>query len=124
MNPYNQQPGYGQPVDAAYGWSQQGDYVAPSATSDYQFAMPDGANYLNPAAQPLSDGTAFVPNGSQELVRRNANQQLAPMNTFMWQNGEGSPDEEEDLTRRAQEAKREAEANKKGIPPFVQKLSR
>jgi heat shock transcription factor len=80
-------------------------------------------------------GSAIPPNSTQ-LVRRNPNQQLATRNRTTWpDSGSGlqpSPtswdqlddEDERDLEQRALVAKREAQAKRKQIPPFVQKLSR
>lgn len=73
---------------------------------------------------------------SNQLVRRHPNQQLVSRGNNGWQDlststggpGQGAweaPDEgEEDLEQRALVAKKEAQAKRKQIPPFVQKLSR
>ena len=86
----------------------------------------DSAQGLGPA----------VPPNSTQLVRRNPNQQLATRNRNSWpDSGSGlqpSPapydqlddEDERDLEQRALVAKREAQARRKQIPPFVQKLSR
>lgn len=69
---------------------------------------------------------------SNQLVTRNKNQQLAargrPWQDFNagqvtpqpWENG----DDEEDLEHKAMLARKDAQAKRKQIPPFVQKLSR
>jgi heat shock transcription factor len=84
----------------------------------------------------LEGGAALNPAlASSQLVRRNPNQQLVSRPQPSWQDpggntgqvGEGTwppMDEEEDLEQRAQAAKKEAQAKRKQIPPFVQKLSR
>ncbi|KAF2669501.1 hypothetical protein BT63DRAFT_262711 [Microthyrium microscopicum] len=70
------------------------------------------------------------PQNAGQLVRRNANQQLARQARNSW-DGDANPDrtnweEEEDdddeLERRASEAKKEAITKKRQIPPFVQKI--
>jgi heat shock transcription factor len=72
---------------------------------------------------------------SGQLVRRNPNQQLVSRGQPSWQDpGGGSTqpgdaqwpplDDEADLEQRALAAKKEAQAKRKQIPPFVQKLSR
>ncbi|KXL49090.1 hypothetical protein M433DRAFT_483818 [Acidomyces richmondensis BFW] len=74
---------------------------------------------------------------STDLVRRTKNQQLAAPNSGglagqdLWHtsgygamNGQNMEDEDErELERKVQEAKREAQGKRKQIPPFVQKLS-
>jgi heat shock transcription factor len=72
------------------------------------------------------------PQISGQLVRRNANNQLARQMDSTWEieehnDQDGWEEDEEDeavLERRAQDAKREALAKKRQIPPFVQKISR
>jgi len=68
-----------------------------------------------------------------QLVRRAPNQQVVPRNQAGWQDAEGAGanaagfeqmDEEDDLEQKALAAKKEAQAKRKQIPPFVQKLSR
>ncbi|KAF1957501.1 hypothetical protein CC80DRAFT_45773 [Byssothecium circinans] len=69
--------------------------------------------------------------GSGQLVRRNPNQQLAPRGQTPWdgynQNQsntwENATDDDEELERKAMIAKKDAQAKRKQIPPFVQKLS-
>lgn len=80
-------------------------------------------------------------NSSTQLVRRNTNQQLARARGFtpLASNGDiwpefgtgGGPawqqdEDDEELDRRAAEAKRDAQSKRppKQIPPFIQKLSR
>ena len=71
---------------------------------------------------------------SNQLVRRNTNQQVArtPQRN-QWSNFANQPDrvwedmeheEEQDLDQKAAIAKKDAQAKRKQIPPFVQKLSR
>jgi len=75
----------------------------------------------------LNDGTEM---NSGQLVRRNQNQQLASRRG-QW-DGFGSPtqqaweavDDDEELEQKAAIAKKDAQAKRKQIPPFVQKLSR
>ena len=66
-----------------------------------------------------------------QLVRRNPNQQIAPAPhrnqwdeypspTQQWE----TVDDEEELEQKAAVAKKDAQAKRKQIPPFVQKLSR
>ena len=93
---------------------------------------------------PPQQGNRFGP--STQMVRRNANQQVvqqqAPGFLQPWQDlgdamgaGGGAPgapgttawdnsDEEENLEAKALAAKKDAQAKRKQIPPFVQKLSR
>ena len=68
-----------------------------------------------------------------QLVRRAPNQQVVSRNPSAWQDADGMAgtvpsfeqvDEEDDLEQKAMAAKKEAQAKRKQIPPFVQKLSR
>jgi heat shock transcription factor len=118
-NQYPTQPGYVQPE---FDWNQA-PYGMPAA-SNYDISAQDNGAYLDVAGLPMNP--AYGHSGSQELVRRNVNQQLAPPNNFAWENGSSGEthDEEEDLRQKALEAKKEAEQKKKTIPPFIIKLSR
>ncbi|KAF2999448.1 stress-responsive transcription factor hsf1 [Curvularia kusanoi] len=68
---------------------------------------------------------------SGQLVRRNPNQQLAPApRRGQWdgypsptQQWENMADDDEELEQKAAIAKKDAQAKRKSIPPFVQKLS-
>jgi heat shock transcription factor len=73
--------------------------------------------------------------GAGQLVRRNPNQQLAargrgPWDAFNNDANAGQPgqwetvDDDEELEQKAILAKKDAQAKRKSIPPFVQKLSR
>lgn len=116
-------------------------------------SFPDLSNYdanfyasaLN-GAQPsaFTAGTSPAPaNASNQLVRRNTNQQLTQRTTQrnqwtnfnntnnttslqnsdrVWENME--EEDEPDLDQKAAIAKKDAQAKRKQIPPFVQKLSR
>ena len=79
------------------------------------------------------DGLNEVPDIiSGQLVRRNPNQQLAPAPRRGQWDGYPSPggqwenvaDDDEELEQKAAVAKKDAQAKRKQIPPFVQKLSR
>jgi len=72
---------------------------------------------------------------SNQLVRRNQNQQLATRGRPGWPDANSNlqpqttwehfeEEDERDLEQRALAAKRDAQAKRKQIPPFVQKLSR
>ncbi|PVI07545.1 hypothetical protein DM02DRAFT_283100 [Periconia macrospinosa] len=79
------------------------------------------------------DGLGGSPDmSSNQLVRRNPNQQLAARGQAAWdtynQNPSGTwenagTDDDEELARKAEIAKKDAQAKRKQIPPFVQKLS-
>jgi heat shock transcription factor, other eukaryote len=69
-----------------------------------------------------------------QLVRRNANQQLARQERGQWEMGgvgaQSQPatweaeEDDTELEQQALEAKKDAQSKRKQIPPFVQKLSR
>ncbi|KAF2263935.1 hypothetical protein CC78DRAFT_544633 [Lojkania enalia] len=85
----------------------------------------------------LNDGSTgnAVPNSntySSQLVRRNPNQQLAARGRSPWDafNADGSSqqwenveEDDDELEQKAIMAKKDAQAKRKQIPPFVQKLS-
>lgn len=126
------------------------DFSQPFGTNQTFSDQPlpaEGTNYAsylqNSAEPPTYDGSASsvgpaAPASSTDLVRRTKNQQLASqMNGGLtgqeqWHtsgygtmSGQNMEDEDEqDLERKVQEAKREAQSKRKQIPPFVQKLSR
>lgn len=114
----------------------------------------DGSDFVDAAAahganayglMPTQPQFSQVPTPSNSLARRDMNQALIPAhnrnfdsslepwtgfadgNTLVPQNEEEGlieQDNVEALEEMAQKAKREAQAKRKGIPPFVQKLSR
>lgn len=142
--PMRQQQSGQQPTfDFAQTSSGPTDQYANQITSNNSFPTYDSnlyANNLNGSqAQSLSSNLATaVPIPSNQLVRRNANQQLARNGVMAEdQYGPGNPmlqpedytyeevkDEELDLDERAALAKRDAQAKRKQIPPFVLKLWR
>lgn len=77
-----------------------------------------------------SMGSADLTSG--QLVRRNPNQQLAARGRSAWdafdgnghQEWENNEDDDESLEQKALLAKKDAQAKRKQIPPFVQKLNR
>lgn len=76
----------------------------------------------------LNDGGEM---NTGQLIRRNTNQQLAPApRRSQWDgfSNDVQPwdelDDDADLEQKAQAAKKDAQAKRKQIPPFVQKLSR
>lgn len=76
----------------------------------------------------LNDGAEM---NTGQLIRRNTNQQLTPASRRnQWEgfSTEVQPweevDDDADLEQKAQAAKKDAQAKRKQIPPFVQKLSR
>ncbi|KAF2404811.1 hypothetical protein EJ06DRAFT_456572, partial [Trichodelitschia bisporula] len=72
-----------------------------------------------------------APTAASQLIRRNPQQQVATRVRSAWTDPTGQMpppgweqvEEEEDLEAKAMAAKREAQAKRKQIPPFVQKLS-
>ena len=114
-----------------YDWDQAGNFKAPElpgfevndfAQNAYNQGMLGNGQMTNQGS--LAPGTG-------ELVRRNANQQLARPTRGVW---DGTAietpasgwvyDDDEELAVKAMVAKREALSKKRQIPPFVQKLSR
>lgn len=124
------------PTDQYMNWNDpslttdMGAFTDPSMYDAYGMAS-------NPAAGPgtgrghsrvvsLEDGADL---NMGQLVRRNPNQQLAPANRNQWDTtyADAQPwevvDDEEELEQKAAAAKKDAQAKRKQIPPFVQKLS-
>lgn len=104
-------------------------------------ALYEGMDFAGNMSQPPThnrvvslDGLGGSPDiSSNQLVRRNPNQQLAARGQTAWdtfnQNQSGAwetagTDDDEELARKAEIAKKDAQAKRKQIPPFVQKLSR
>ena len=101
-------------------WPQQGAISYADSSSNFEPSPYNGTNG-QPAAQ------------SNQLARRTLGQQIVPRNTYndaIMQENSAQPSaeqwvaENDDLERRAEVAKRETQAKRKQIPPFVQKLSR
>ena len=133
---------------------QQQQFTAPVQLANDQFlrwSQPgDNTNYAEPynmnafVANTASGfpGQQTVPAPSTQLTRRPLNRQMVPRTTFdnpndLWgpfgddslldttnSNGMEETDNIELLEEKAVIAKREAQAKRKQIPPFVQKLSR
>lgn len=91
----------------------------------------DGAFYDSGINGDTGFGGANVQNG--QLVRRPGNQQMVARNLNTWQDPGGGAvpmpevepvEDEEELEQQALAAKKDAQAKRKQIPPFVQKLSR
>jgi heat shock transcription factor len=107
----------------------------------YDPALFDGINFVSNNEQPsthnrvvsledLGGGPEML---SGQLVRRNPNQQVATRGQTPWDNYNQNPsgawenaamEDNEELERKAAIAKKDAQAKRKQIPPFVQKLSR
>lgn len=125
-----------------------------TTVNSYDNFNPLDPNYFNPtlnggqsqtfgANAPAPAPTPAPPHPSNQLVRRDTNQQLTtrtpqrsqwtsfsnnnnnnqrPADNRVWENME--EDEEQDVDTKAAIAKKDAQAKRKQIPPFVQKLSR
>ena len=109
--------------------------------SGFDPALYEGVDFGSNMGQPSThnrvvslDGLGGSPDmNSNQLVRRNPNHQLAARGQTPWdpynqnQSGtweSGGTDDDEELARKAEIAKKDAQAKRKQIPPFVQKLSR
>ncbi|RMY48197.1 hypothetical protein D0865_08227, partial [Hortaea werneckii] len=91
--------------------------------------------YLQNTSQPAAYGSNVTApaSASTDLIRRPRGQQLAVPGSAQQQeqwnggfggmNGQNEDDDEQDLDRKVQLAKRDAQGKRKQIPPFVQKLS-
>ena len=107
-------------------WPQQNSLPYPDAADNFGSNLYGGAQ--GPSA-PSSNQLARRPL-SQQIVPRanygdatNETWPLVPENA-MQPPAEGWVSENDDLNRRAEVAKKETQAKRKQIPPFVQKLSR
>lgn len=94
-------------------------------------------DYNNTSALQQSDSNREVSGGANQLARRPASQVISQdrgpgdSSDLQWTET-GNPqrlgaawgDDLDELKRRAQVAKRESQAKRKQIPPFVQKLAR
>lgn len=125
------------PQDATLPTDQYMNWNDPTMATDMNaFNDPNLYDYGNSAMgghnrvvslEGLNDGTEM---NSGQLIRRNQNQQLASRRG-QW-DGFPSPtqqqwetvDDDEELEQKAAIAKKDAQAKRKQIPPFVQKLSR
>lgn len=119
-------------VDQLAGWSNIGDLNSGSSLADVSNLDP---NFNTNALSGMGSTGDVAQNRSNQLVRRSQNQQLAARNggnqwqafgdtgqATEWQNN--VRDGHDDLEKRALAAKKDAQAKRKQIPPFVQKLSR
>ncbi|KAF2639012.1 hypothetical protein P280DRAFT_360827, partial [Massarina eburnea CBS 473.64] len=125
-------------TDAYMNWNDPAA-VGGDLGSYHDPALFDAVNFTGNAAQPSThnrvvslDGLSASPDiGSGQLVRRNPNQQLTARGQTPWDNFNQNPsntwenaaDDDEELERKAAIAKKDAQAKRKQIPPFVQKLS-
>jgi heat shock transcription factor len=133
---------------ANLGNEQLFNWSDPNITNNMSTAFPDNSTFdpnlyptFNGSAQQQSAQGGSSIQASNQLVRRNTNHQLAARNgqqvqdpweqDFALTAGQGqqpgwetADDDEEELEQKALVAKKEAQAKRKQIPPFVQKLSR
>lgn len=121
------------------------DWNNPSITGDMSTAF--NPNYFGDYSGNLGGGTgqsshnrivsldglndADADNSSGQLVRRNPNQQLTARGRTPWDYNDGqqggwenADNEDDELEQKAMMARKDAQAKRKQIPPFVQKLSR
>jgi heat shock transcription factor len=124
-------------LDPQFDWSQVPDYTQYTGTDpSYNVAGYDntGFNGAVGAGNVAPLGPEQSPQNAGQLVRRNVNQQLARQSRLPWESTGVNPqtqpaawemdEDEAELEQRALDAKKEAQAKRKQIPPFVQKLSR
>ena len=123
------------PTDQYMNWTDptvggEMNFNDPPLYGDYTVSMGGGGGGHNRVVSldGYNDGAAEM---SGQLVRRNTNQQLAPAPRRNQWDGFASPqqqwetvDDDEELEQKAAIAKKDAQAKRKQIPPFVQKLSR
>ncbi|RAR10306.1 heat shock factor protein hsf8 [Stemphylium lycopersici] len=122
------------PADQYMNWTDptvggEMNFNDPPLYGDYAASMGAGGGGHNRVVSldGYNDGAAEM---SGQLVRRNTNQQLAPAPRRNQWDGFASPqqqwetvDDDEELEQKAAIAKKDAQAKRKQIPPFVQKLS-
>lgn len=119
------------PTDQYINWTDPAvapdmNFNDPPLYDNYSATIPSGHNRVV-SLDGYNDGAEM----SGQLVRRNVNQQLAPAPRRNQWDGFTSPqqqwetvDDDEELEQKAALAKKDAQAKRKQIPPFVQKLSR
>ncbi|KAG9195872.1 hypothetical protein G6011_00993 [Alternaria panax] len=118
------------PADPYMDWSNPAagadmNFADPPLYDNYGQSMGGGHNRVV-SLDGYTDGAEMT----GQLVRRNTNQQLAPAPRRSQWDGFASPtpqwetvDDDEELEQKAAIAKKDAQAKRKQIPPFVQKLS-
>lgn len=121
---------------------------SPKRTADPTLGwQPQGTDaYPDPSLYSSQSQNVYPPNSptkpqqtTNQLARRTANQPMVPIHNYAsagsepWQLNESATQmqtgdewsmQSTDLNQKAEAAKKEAQANRKQIPPFVQKLSR
>ncbi|KAF2631313.1 hypothetical protein BU25DRAFT_429003 [Macroventuria anomochaeta] len=122
------------PTDQYMNWNDPTMSADMGAFNDPVLFENYGTNAINSGHNRVIslDGMTDAPDmSSGQLVRRNPNQQLAPAPRRGQWDGYPSPaqqweniaDDDEELEQKAAVAKKDAQAKRKQIPPFVQKLS-
>lgn len=122
------------PTDQYMNWGDGAMNLDTNAFNDsslydaYGASMGGGGHNRVVSLDGLNDGTDM---NSGQLIRRNPNQQLAQApRRNQWDGFAAEPqqwetvDDDEELEQKAAVAKKDAQAKRKQIPPFVQKLSR
>ena len=101
------------------------------ATSLLNSYREQGNPYLKeqpPSSPAANDGIRYGPDSQMGMVKyhnNNTMSEYAPVPGYEMQApSQGYPKQEDDLDQQALRAKKDAEAKRKQIPPFVQKLSR
>ena len=102
------------------------NFESPGLLDDYRDqGHPYYKEQLIPAA---NEGIRYAPDNQMDVVKyhnNNALSEFSPVPGYEMQAPpQGYPNQEDDLDQQALRAKRDAEAKRKQIPPFVQKLSR
>lgn len=77
-----------------------------------------------PCSPAASKTMRYIPESQMDMVKYNNNNIMGVPGYEMKAPSQGYPSQEDDLDQQALRAKRDAEAKRKQIPPFVQKLSR
>ena len=118
-------------LDPASGWQPQDSSTKPYTDSSFYKAQPQN---VYPPTSPVKSQKA-----TNQLAKRAVNQPIVPIQNYTsaggepWQFNDASTQlqtgdawsmSHDDLDQKAEAAKKEAQANRKQIPPFVQKLSR
>lgn len=129
-----QQPNFSDPI-----FAPNGDFAAYLQNSTQPPVY--GSNNFSGVGGGAGAGSAAPAPASTDLIRRPRGQHLAVPGSgggqaqeqwngggagggFAGMNGQGDEEDEQDLDRKVQLAKRDAQGKRKQIPPFVQKLSR
>ena len=120
---------------SSLGWQYPSQSLA---VNDSNPQTPSNLAQYQDNGQPMSSPDLYMASAAQQLARRpfNGNQNLVQTQTYgpggngQWaENGVQVPTGDwpvqyDDLDQRAEVAKKESQAKRKQIPPFIQKLSR